>query len=161
MMEAEMNSSNMNSEDMEEKESLHLLIVLSRTYQSIMTHIHRDIQSYGLNPTEFGVLDFLYHSETSQPLQKIGEKVLISSGNITYVVDKLEKKNMLCRRACEEDRRVIFAELTQEGKDFFESIFAGHKKVIQHAMAGLNHEEKLQVIPLLKQLGFAAAGKTV
>lgn len=150
---------NPDTESDEEKEALHLLIVLSRAYQSVMNQVNEDIQSYGLNPTEFGVLDFLYHSENPQPLQKIGQKVLISSGNITYVVDKLEKKNMLCRRACENDRRVIFAELTDEGNQFFENIFAGHKQAIMKATKGLSHDEKLDIIPLLKKLGYAAVSK--
>ncbi|MFD1991009.1 MarR family winged helix-turn-helix transcriptional regulator [Paenibacillus nicotianae] len=150
-----------NTESDEEKESLHLLIILSRAYQAVMNQVNDDIQSYGLNPTEFGVLDFLYHSENPQPLQKIGQKVLISSGNITYVVDKLEKKKMLCRRACDNDRRVIFAELTAEGNQFFESIFTGHKQAIMKATQGLNHNEKLEIIPLLKKLGYAAANKEV
>ncbi|MFD1888498.1 MarR family winged helix-turn-helix transcriptional regulator [Paenibacillus wenxiniae] len=144
-----------------EKESLHLWMVLSRAYQSVVSLVNADIQSYGLNPTELGVLDFLYHSDEPQPLQKIGQKVLISSGNITYVVDKLEKKNLLARRSCDNDRRVIFAELTEQGNSFFEGIFDQHKQAIVEAMAGLTQEEKLVVIPLLKKLGFAAADKTV
>lgn len=77
--------------------SLDLFIVLARAYNSVVAHSIRDIQSHGLNSTEFGVLDLLYH-KGPQPLQKIGEKVLISSGNITYVADKLQKKICLSAR---------------------------------------------------------------
>ena len=45
-----------------------------------------------MNPTEFAVLELLYH-KGNQPLQQIGDKILLASGSITYVVDKLEKKN--------------------------------------------------------------------
>ncbi|WP_422657390.1 MarR family winged helix-turn-helix transcriptional regulator [Paenibacillus sp. EC2-1] len=138
-----------------EELSLYLLVVLSRAYNSVMAHSNRSIQSHGLNSTEFGVLDVLYH-KGPQPLQKIGEKVLISSGNITYVVDKLQKKNLLIRRASAEDRRVIYAELTEEGTAFFEGIFAGHKNKIVNAVSGLSDEEKEQAAALLRKLGTTA-----
>ncbi|GIO70253.1 MarR family winged helix-turn-helix transcriptional regulator [Paenibacillus cookii] len=135
--------------------SLELFIVLARAYNSVVAHSSRDIQSHGLNTTEFGVLDLLYH-KGPQPLQKIGEKVLISSGNITYVADKLQKKNLLVRRASPDDRRVIFADLTDEGRAFFGSIFPSHQEVLVHAVEGLNEDEKKQAVELLKKLGHAA-----
>ncbi|MFI2856722.1 MarR family winged helix-turn-helix transcriptional regulator [Paenibacillus sp. JSM ZJ436] len=138
-----------------EELSLHLLVVLARAYNSVFAHSTRSIQAHGLNSTEFGVLDVLYH-KGPQPLQKIGEKVLISSGNITYVVDKLQKKKLLIRRASQEDRRVIFAELTVEGKALFEDMFPGHKQKIEHAVSGLTEEEKLQAVALLRKLGTTA-----
>lgn len=138
--------------------SLDLFIVLARAYNSVMAHSNRSIQSYGLNSTEFGVLDLLYH-KGPQPLQKIGEKVLISSGNITYVVDKLQNKKLLVRIASPDDRRVIFADLTEEGKAFIEDVFPQHQNTIVDSVAGLELEEKKQVIELLKKLGLSAESK--
>lgn len=138
-----------------EELSLYLLVVLARAYNSVMGHSNRSIQSHGLNSTEFGVLDVLYH-KGPQPLQKIGEKVLISSGNITYVVDKLQKKNLLVRRASSEDRRVIYAELTEEGTRLFERIFPVHKKKIEEAVGGLTEAEMRQTAALLRKLGTTA-----
>ncbi|MFU1792273.1 MarR family winged helix-turn-helix transcriptional regulator [Paenibacillus azoreducens] len=135
--------------------SLDLFIVLTRAYNSVVAHSIRDIQSHGLNTTEFGVLDLLYH-KGPQPLQKIGEKVLISSGNITYVADKLQKKNLLVRKASPDDRRVIFADLTDEGRAFIERIFPHHQQVLVHAVEGLSVEEKKQAVELLKKLGHSA-----
>lgn len=144
------------SDNQEHEElALYLLVVLSRAYNSVMAHSNRSIQSHGLNSTEFGVLDVLYH-RGPQPLQKIGEKVLISSGNITYVVDKLQKKNLLVRRASAEDRRVIYAELTDEGTELFERIFSEHKEKIVDAVSGLSDEEKQQAAVLLRKLGTSA-----
>lgn len=135
--------------------SLHLNIVLSRAYQWVSAHAQQDIRRHGLNPTEFGVLEFLYH-RGSQPLQQIGEKILMTSGNITYVVDKLSQKGLVQRKACESDRRVIFAEITDKGKQFIEEVFPQHEKVIQKAVSGLTAEEREQAIHLLKKLGIAA-----
>ncbi|OME87367.1 MarR family transcriptional regulator [Paenibacillus sp. FSL A5-0031] len=135
-----------------QNDSLDLFIALSRASQWVNAHADRDIRKNGLNRTEFGVLELLYH-RGPQPLQQIGEKVLMSSGNITYVVDKLEKKQMVRRRASTTDRRLIYAELTDEGKQFVEDVFPAHEDAIKQAVNGLTAEEKQLASKLLKKLG--------
>lgn len=135
--------------------SLKLFIVLTRAMQSITKRVEEDIKSYGLNTTEFAVLELLYH-KGDQPIQKIGEKVLLASSSITYVVDKLEKKNLIKRQPCPEDRRVTFAVITEEGKQFMNDIFPKHKEAIQEIFGGLDNPEKEQLIKQLKKLGLYA-----
>ncbi|MFC5470102.1 MarR family winged helix-turn-helix transcriptional regulator [Cohnella suwonensis] len=132
--------------------SLDLYIALTRASQWINAHTDRDIKRHDMNRTEFGVLELLYH-KGPQPLQQIGGKVLMSSGNITYVVDKLEKKGYVRRRASTEDRRLIYAETTDEGNRLIEEVFPDHAKVIESATAGLAEEEKELACRLLKKLG--------
>src|SRR5690349_19226900 len=126
----------MNQQD-NERTSLDLFIALSRAYYSVVEHADKNIRQSGLNPTEFGVLELLYH-KGSHPLQQIGDKILLASGSVTYVVDKLESKGYLQRRACPEDRRVTFAEITSGGSKLMEEIFPQHAKVIREAMSGLD-----------------------
>jgi MarR family transcriptional regulator, 2-MHQ and catechol-resistance regulon repressor len=135
--------------------SLKLFIVLSRAYKAINEHVNKAIQASGLNPTEFAVLELLYH-KGDQPMQQIGGKILLASGSITYVVDKLEQKGMLKRIACPKDRRVTYAQITDEGKKFIEEIFPGHAEQIHELMSNLSEEEKKQAIVLLKKLGLPA-----
>ncbi|WP_078552716.1 MarR family winged helix-turn-helix transcriptional regulator [Bacillus alkalicellulosilyticus] len=135
--------------------SLKLLIVLTRAYESIIAHIEKDIRGYGLNPTEFGVLELLFH-KGEQPLQKIGEQILITSGSITYVVDKLEKKRLLKRVSCDKDRRITYAHVTEEGKKLMEDIFPTHWDRIEEITAGISDTEKEELIVLLKKLGLYA-----
>lgn len=135
--------------------SLKLFVVLSKAYRSITNHIEADIRKKGLNPTEFGVLELLFH-QGDQPLQKIGDKILLASGSITYVVDKLEKKGYLVRIPCEEDRRITFASITDKGKELLESIFPDHWKQIERITAGLSADEKETAIELIKKLGMHA-----
>jgi len=137
------------------EEALELYIVLARASQWVNAHTDRDIRQHGLNRTEFGVLELLYH-KGPQPLQQIGSKVLMSSGNITYVVDKLEKKHFVRRRVSQEDRRLIYAEVTEEGSAFIEQVFPQHREVIQQSVAGLTVEEQKQAVELLRKLGVYA-----
>ncbi|WP_027408378.1 MarR family winged helix-turn-helix transcriptional regulator [Anoxybacteroides tepidamans] len=136
-------------------QSLKLFIVLSRAYRAVNDQVNKSIQSFGVNPTEFAVLELLYH-KGDQPLQQIGEKILLASGSITYVVDKLEQKGLIVRKACEKDRRVTYASITDKGKTFIEDVFPRHEQTIHETLAGLTAEEKEQAIVLLKKLGYGA-----
>jgi MarR family transcriptional regulator, 2-MHQ and catechol-resistance regulon repressor len=136
-------------------QSLKLFIVLSRAYKAINEHVNKVIQASGLNPTEFAVLELLYH-KGDQPMQQIGGKILLASGSITYVVDKLEQKGLLIRIACPNDRRVTFAQITEKGKDFIQEIFPEHALQIHSLMSSLTDSEKLEAIELLKKLGLPA-----
>ncbi|MCE4048493.1 MULTISPECIES: MarR family winged helix-turn-helix transcriptional regulator [Bacillaceae] len=142
----------------ETNQSLKLFIVLSRAYRAINENVNKLIHTYGLNPTEFAVLELLYH-KGDQPLQQIGGKILLASGSITYVVDKLEEKGYLKRVACPTDRRVTFASITDSGKEMIETIFPSHEQRIHDLMSELSTEEKETVIQLVKRLGLSASGK--
>ncbi|WP_096186570.1 MarR family winged helix-turn-helix transcriptional regulator [Evansella halocellulosilytica] len=139
----------------EEELSLKLFIVLSRAYQTIRKRVEEDIKTYSLNPTEFAVLELIYN-KGDQPIQKIGEKVLIASSSITYVVDKLEKKGYLRRRPCPKDRRITYAVITEKGAKVMANIFPKHKEAIQHIFGGLDTKEKEEMIKQLKKLGYYA-----
>ena len=143
------------SDTIQTETALELFVVLSRAYNWVNAHAIRDIRCHGLNPTEFGILELLYH-KGPMPLQQIGEKVLISSGNITYAVDKLEQKKLLERKPSPRDRRVIFAELTQQGRELMEAIFPQHAEKLRAAVSGLTLDEQVEAIRLLKKLGLAA-----
>lgn len=132
--------------------SLKLFVVLSRANRTVSDRIQEDIKSHGVNPTEFAVLELLFH-KGDQPIQHIGKRILLSSGSITYVVDKLEEKKLLQRKPCPEDRRVIYAAITEKGKQFMEAIFPEHQKAIQEMFGKLNTSEKKRLINLLKKLG--------
>jgi MarR family 2-MHQ and catechol resistance regulon transcriptional repressor len=136
--------------------SLKLFIVLSRACRAINDKANQSIQSFDLNPTEFAVLELLYH-KGDQPLQQIGGKILLASGSITYVVDKLEGKGLLARKACPKDRRVTYAHITEDGKKLLQEIFPKHEEHINQLLDGLTSEEKEQAIHLVKKLGHFAA----
>jgi len=135
-----------------EDPSLKLFVVLAKAYRSVSDQVAADIRNMGLNTTDFGVLELLYHSG-DQPLQKIGDKILLASGSITYVVDKLEKKGLLKRTQSEKDRRITYASITEAGVELLNHIFPDHWKQIEAITAGLTDEEKQEAIQLLKKLG--------
>jgi len=134
--------------------ALKLFIVLSRASKVILEEAHKLIDENGLNATEFGVLELLYH-RGQQPIQHIGKKILLRSGSMTYVVDKLEKKELLERVFCEKDKRVTYISITQTGIDLIRSIFPQHAENIKSLMSGLDVEEQNTAIDLLRKMGLS------
>lgn len=136
------------------KQSLKLFIVLSRAQMAINEQTSKFFKSKGLNTTDFGVLELLYH-KGRQPLQKIGSKILLASGSITYVVDKLEKRGLVNRINCAQDRRITYAEISEEGRTLMDEIFPLHEENLHNLMSSLTAEEKDLAIELLKKLGLS------
>ncbi len=142
----------MENEDI--KLSLKLFIVLSRAQKAINETTNSFFQKNGINPTDFGVLELLYH-KGRQPLQKIGNKILLASGSITYVVDKLEKRGLVTRISCPTDRRITYAEISEQGTQFMDEIFPQHERNLHELMGALSNDEKEAAIELLKKLGLS------
>lgn len=135
------------------RQAMRLYIVLTRTYKTLLDKDQRNIRSYGLNASEFGVLELLYN-KGPHPIQQIGDKILITSGTMTYVIDKLEKKELIIRRPCDNDRRIVYAELTDAGRERMSEILPGHYNAIRESLRGLTSEEQELAITLLKKISF-------
>lgn len=138
----------------ERLDALKLFIVLSRSHKVIHESTNQFFQENGVNPTEFAVLELLYH-KGRQPLQKIGNKILLASGSITYVVDKLERRGFIRRVASDEDRRVTYAEISEDGKAYMDELFPRHEDQLLSLLSALNSEEKETLTQLLKKLGLS------
>lgn len=132
--------------------SLHLYRVFAKSFKSVNEHAVTGSKIQGFNPTAFAVMEVLYY-KGSQPIQQIGAKLLLQSGNVTYVIDKLEAGGLLKRQPCPRDRRVIYAELTEKGKELMDTLYPEFADRIDYALSGLNEEEKETMINLLKKMG--------
>ncbi|KGR78356.1 MarR family winged helix-turn-helix transcriptional regulator [Ureibacillus manganicus] len=139
----------------QQNSALKAFTVLLRASQSIQDASRKDHVKLGLNPTEFAVMEFLYH-KGEQPIQVIGKKILIASSSITYVVDKLVEKGFVKRRACPTDRRVTYAVITVEGKKLMDEIFPAHVEKIEEIFSILTKEEIKILIDSLKKVGYNA-----
>lgn len=138
----------------DQERALKLFVVLNRASKVIAEEAHKLVDPYGLNPTEFGVLELLYH-RGPQPIQKIGQKILLRSGSMTYVVNKLEERGYLARVTCEKDKRITYISVTDKGTELIEEIFPAHTKNIESLMSGLNAEEQDLAINLIRKLGIS------
>jgi MarR family transcriptional regulator, 2-MHQ and catechol-resistance regulon repressor len=143
----------------EQSRGLKLWVVLARAYAAVQAHSLADIERHGLTVGEFGILESLFH-KGPMLLGEVQKRILVSSGGITYLVDRLEDKGLVERQDCPGDRRARYAALTAEGEAMIRRIFPAHIHCIEHALAGLDAEEQEQAIALLRRLGHRAAAQT-
>lgn len=136
---------------------LKLWVALARAHNAIEARAAADAARHGLTLAEFGVLEVLHH-RGPMLLGEVQRRILVSSGGVTYLVDRLEKRGLVERRDCPEDRRARRAHLTAEGEALIRRIFPQHADAIRAATAGLDKKEKRQALRLLRTLGRAAAG---
>jgi MarR family 2-MHQ and catechol resistance regulon transcriptional repressor len=134
------------------EESVRLWFMLMKTHYAISKLARRDIESRGITITEFSVMENLYRQGTLT-LGDVGNCASLTSGSTTYVIDKLEQRGLIARRASDEDRRVIHTSLTDAGRELITSILPEHAKAIHAVMAGLSQEERDQLRGLLATLG--------
>lgn len=138
------------------EETLKLWVVLARAYASVAKHVEDDVARHGLTAAEFGILEALYHKGPLL-LGEIQRKVLVSSGGITYLVDRLGAKGLVERQECPNDRRARYAVLTPAGEALIRDIFPQHARRIARALSGLTPAEQARATELLRRLGHAAA----
>ncbi|HEY2420338.1 MAG TPA: MarR family transcriptional regulator [Neobacillus sp.] len=136
---------------MERKCTNQPFLVFMQTSKAIQERIKVEIAKNKLSITEFSVLEVLY-SKGKQTIQQIGNSILISSGSMTYVIDKLETKGLLNRNDCTEDRRVIHVTLTDNGIDLMEKIMPRHQELVDYIFGSLSNEESQTMVNLLKRV---------
>ena len=137
-------------------DALKLWVVLARAYAAVASHAEADVARHGMTLAEFAVIEALFHKGPLL-LGEVQRKILVSSGGITYLVDRLVDKGLVERRDCPDDRRARYAALTADGEALMERIFPEHVESLEHALSGLSPGEREPAIALLRRLGRHAA----
>jgi MarR family transcriptional regulator, 2-MHQ and catechol-resistance regulon repressor len=137
--------------------ALKLYVVLSRAQRAIGERTQADLARHDLSIAEFAIMEALFHKGPLL-LGEVQRKILVSSGGITFLVDKLTERGYVERKMCPSDRRARYAELTRKGEALMKEIFPGHAAAIRESMSALTQAEQREATALLKRLGLAAAG---
>lgn len=135
-----------------EQLALNTYIKLTRATDAVASHLFPGGKYHGLTVSQFGTLEALLHlGPMCQGV--IGDKILKSSGNMTMVVDNLEKQGLVRRERDVEDRRQVIVHLTDKGEAMIGGLFADHFSVIVDQFGQLTAEEQETLGDLLKKLG--------
>jgi len=135
-----------------EMRALDSYIKLMRAADTINSAFNLSLSKFGLTESQFNVLDALYHiGPLSQ--KKLGYKLLKSGGNITMVIDNLEKVAYVERKRGKEDRRIFIVHLTKKGEKRFEEILPVHVNFLTNEMNRLSKTEQIELQRLCKKIG--------
>jgi MarR family transcriptional regulator, 2-MHQ and catechol-resistance regulon repressor len=135
-----------------EEQALRLWIALARCYVTFARAVACKVAEYDLTAPQFGILEALYHLGPLS-LGELAEKLLVTGGNVTYVMDRLEAQGLVARERSGDDRRVVRAHLTTKGRQAIEGVFPRHASFVEGLVEGLDPEEKEALRGLLKKLG--------
>ena len=135
-----------------EVRALSTYVKLMRAAESITSRVHKHLSSVGLTVSQFGVLEAIYHlGPLSQ--KDLGRKILRSSGNITMVIDNLEKRRLVRRERDASDRRMFIVHLTEDGQKLIDRIFPPHAALITRELSVLNATDQEILGDLCKKVG--------
>ena len=134
-----------------ENRALNAYIKLLRASETVINTVHRKA-SDGFTVSQFGVLEALYHLGSLSQVD-IGKKLLKSGGNITMVIDNLEKEHLVSRNKDPEDRRRVLVELTDKGRERIAGLMPLRVEAIVEVMSALSADDQEVLGRMLKTLG--------
>ncbi len=132
--------------------ALNAYINLVRATDSLLGRMSLELDQKGLTMGQFGVLETLLHLGPMCQ-RTLGHKLLRSGGNITLVVDNLEKHGWVRREPQKDDRRMIVIHLTPQGRKLIERVFAEHAQTIKREMSVLTQREQESLRRICRKLG--------
>jgi len=137
-----------------EKRTLDTYIKLRRAVNALSLRESREIRKAGLTESRFGVLEALLHLG---PLcqRELAGKVLKSAGNMTTVVDNLERRGLVKRCREDDDRRFVTVHLTESGERLIREVFPRVAEVLVDAFSALSASDQDQLAALCRKLGTA------
>lgn len=131
---------------------------LNQTVDIMQGRIKKEITPFGLNYNEYEILKYIYRNG-DQPIQKIGDEIRVTSGSMTYLIDKLEKNKHIVRKPCTSDGRVMYASLTKEGKELMDNVLPKCSSTINCALEDFEEEEINRTIQMLDEIKMKLSGE--
>ena len=138
----------------QESRALDAYVKLMRAADSVTARVNRQLDAAGLTISQFGVLEALYHLGPLV-LSDLARKILKTSGNLTMVVDNLEKRALAERCPDPADRRFRRVSITPRGRKLIAGIFPAPAREITQAQSPLTPPEQETLASLCRKLGRA------
>ncbi len=135
-----------------EVRALNTYIKLNRAAESVFDRTNAHLNQYNLTTSQFAVLEALYHLGTLSQVE-VAKKLLKSTGNITTVLQNLEKRALICRERDPEDQRYVKVSITDSGRQLIANIFPQHVQHIMESMNVLSADEQILLAELCRKLG--------
>lgn len=143
----------------EDRAALDAYVKLWRSAHAVEVATNRHLADHHLTVSQFAVIEALYHVG---PLSQRGlaDKILRSSGNLTMVIDNLERDGLVIRERATDDRRVMIVSLTPHGRQVIERVLPEHVRGIREVFELLEPHELQQLCDLTRKLGMGLNART-
>lgn len=108
--------------------------------------------NFAVTLPQFDVLSELERADSPLTMSKLSDELMVSNGNITGVVDRLEKSKLVKRVRASHDRRIQYIELTGKGRKDFDRMANRHAGWLDELFADLSLDEMNQLQKVLLKL---------
>ena len=132
-------------------EFLYTLRQLIRCTQAFERYSGAHVRQMGLTESQFDVIATLGNTP-GMSCKALGEKTLITKGTLTGVLDRMEARGLISRKADCDDARRSYVALTRKGTLLFEEVFPAHLQHLQRAFGRLDDGELKRLRESLSQL---------
>jgi MarR family 2-MHQ and catechol resistance regulon transcriptional repressor len=132
--------------------ALGMWVKLARAHATFSRLTYENIRSFGLTTPQFAALECLGHLGPMM-IGGLCRKMLVSGGNMTVVLDNLEKEGLVERVPSKDDRRAILVRLTAKGSKLFDDVFIKHAQYVASIASVMTEKEQETLSALLKKLG--------
>ena len=110
---------------------------------------------HGTTLPRFDVMAALYRRQGGVTMSELSRMLLVSNGNATTVVDRLENDGLVRRTQSDADRRTVFVALTRDGLVQFETLAAEHEHELSRVFGTLSETDLETLTDILKRMGGA------
>ncbi len=129
-----------------------------RTNDQFQNRFGRLFREYGLTPSQYNVLRILRGEGKPMPCLEIGERMIQVVPAMTGLIDRLEKQELVTRKRCTEDRRVIYIEITKKALDLLKKMDQPVMELHQQLVGHLSRSELKELSRLLEKARLSEAG---
>ncbi|WP_339885896.1 MarR family winged helix-turn-helix transcriptional regulator [Polaribacter vadi] len=98
------------------------LINLKYTSNWLSSRENEFFKPYAISPQQYNILRILRGAKIKMKVQIVKERMIERAPNATRLMDKLCDKNLIERERCEDDRRVVFVKITNQGLELLKTI---------------------------------------
>lgn len=121
------------------KPETRLWLRMLSTTKLITAEIRRRLRAeFGATLPQFDLMAQLYREPDGLRLGELSRRTMVTNGNVTGLVERLEADGFVQRVTPDGDRRVTVARLTHSGTEFFETMAAAHEGWLRDIMADVD-----------------------
>lgn len=123
------------------KQELRLWLRMLSTTKLISQEIRRRLRSeFGATLPQFDLMSQLYREPAGLRLGELSKRTMVTNGNVTGLVERLELDGLVIRETPDDDRRVTVAKLTKKGAQTFAEMADVHESWLRDMMADVDPE---------------------
>src|SRR5262245_17791675 len=108
------------------------LLTLLRTADTIWDASRSFFAFWSVSPTQFNVLNLLRDEPNGLSQTELSQKLIVHRSNVTGLIDRLEKRELVVRRSFAADRRAYRVILTETAKALLEEILPVYHQRANH-----------------------------